>query len=206
MKKLKNFLLLILVVLVVVSCEKTTSISENEKDLLPLKIGNTWEYDVSENHNDTLNTYTSTQTVVSDTIIENLRYSCIKNDIRGKINDINYTYFHKSDIGYYQGMILDNRFFKGLVIKFPANEGEEYDNDGVKYKFISKNTKVQTAVGNFDCYVFSFITPWEKSHSSEYIYKIAPGVGIVYSEINTIFLDNHKEKSVTRNLKSYNLK
>lgn len=87
------------------SCTNSTSSNENEKISIPLKVGNSWTYDVSitdyqENPVNTILDTSVTFTVLSDTVVDEIHWFYIKSDNR-QMNELKAGHYSNQEDGVY---------------------------------------------------------------------------------------------------------
>lgn len=208
---MKNLLIFGFVFIFIFSCSDNTTVSNNStKEILPLKVGNSWIYTRQNFHSSKRDSVTYIDTmkyIVSGSISLNdenwyfLEYNSEKDD---------YIYANRSDglwCIYAKDSNNINRSAAKLFLKYPTkvNDINSID-DSVSYSTIKVDYKIVTAAGQFSCIKYS------KSELAGVLncgLYYSAGVGKVMSEeiIEIQFKDRIWDTTFLQNtLVKYNLK
>ncbi|MGE5437700.1 MAG: hypothetical protein ACM3O3_10770 [Syntrophothermus sp.] len=155
------------------TCEDTTNYPNLSNWLIPLKEGNFWEYKLESQFNeDSVPLFTSytTQRILSqfNAFKDCSSYETYIYDRESSSNE-HWIYWQDSTGFYSLGGFskTDTLIGKNLIFKYPANVGDEWQNQNIIYdsqnfsygdsitiKCISTNKNFITPAGNFKCYVY----------------------------------------------------
>ncbi len=151
MNNIKRLLVFALVLISIIQCsKKNPTEADNNKEIWPLDIGNTWVY-VLNSQTDKI---VQSMTVIGLKNINNLEIPMIKwEDHESGYSDT--SLFNSEDDGIYGYSEEGSKF---LVFKYPVKVGEFWFNpfEGGKIECISTNKTVQTPAGKFNCIVYRF--------------------------------------------------
>lgn len=172
MKNFK-FLLIPLVLIALASCKKseTTEDPVTIPDLIPLKIGNTWNY--RSTMQDTIITNHFNK-VIRDTTILGETWSVMTYD-----SDINVILKNKADGLWFMNPTKSMNGIAILYYKYPVPAGTQYTtSDGVDVKVVSVNESVTVPMGTFVCYHYT------TTYGNFEVYQeyYCPGKGLVKLE------------------------
>ncbi|MES2767074.1 MAG: hypothetical protein V4642_14460 [Bacteroidota bacterium] len=152
------------------SCAEDAVVSPPKEDvLMPLKVGNTWNYlimmrDSSTTTNET-NSGPLSMSIAGDTTISGSKWYGMAMPYAGI-----YVYYQNKADGVwanFQGMSTPM-----LMFKYPADL-----NSGYPYKLVSKTESVVVPAGTFSCYHYQHVSV-ENPVNFEHYY-LAPNIGIV---------------------------
>jgi hypothetical protein len=200
------YLLFILSALLICSCSESTEPDNTINQLIPLKIGNTWNY--SRTVYDSTGTVEYTENINSsvekDTSIEGIKwygYSDVPAGIYFTNKSNGYWAFVKANTG---NFLNDTSL---LVYKYPTKVGDIYGDPETPREVISLDEKITVPAGEFK--VIHLITTY--IGSTNYLIDsfetfIAPGVGIIkHMQIGKKY-DGTKFVVYLDELESYTLK
>jgi len=179
--------ILLAVIIFASACSESSSPSNKKIEILPLEIGNKWEYKISSEGE----IKDMTTMVFKDTIINNERwfdFGCL-------------LMINREDglwLRYYDDKT--NKWEEELRYKYPAVAGEQYSDSLDLVKVIAINEKVTVPAGTFNCYVYR-IPLFEDNYMD---YYLCPGVG----NIKTVSYENWNGHEIYEYqiLQSYSLK
>ncbi len=182
-------LLIFLAIMLPLSCEDLgTESPEDTNSLLPLTIGNTWEYvDSLFLANDSVHVHHYTWSVVGKTTIftggDSLQV-CI---FRIRFPDGNsYDYFYRNNpdgltryLPYYSD---GDRYLKTLLVKYPMHVGDTWKEDQGDYynllRCVSTDTPIATNWRVFHCYQVRYDSPYGGGYEdSFYSYRFGQVAG-----------------------------
>ena len=187
--------LILLVLLFLFNCSDSTEPTIDEPtELIPLKIGNSWDYILThyDSNGTIINSNEQIDELYKDTVISGITWYAYKEDY------ISYFYAlsNKSDgVWVYFGNIDSSVLF----YKYPTFTGEKH----LEYEVISLNTEVTTNAGNFKCLHIKYDFSGDGYTHLEVF--IAPGIGKVKSLQYGLRSDNSSYLEYKSELKSYNL-
>ncbi|PKL85856.1 MAG: hypothetical protein CVV22_04780 [Ignavibacteriae bacterium HGW-Ignavibacteriae-1] len=208
MKKLSLFSLFIFVLALGCS-DDSNSPNNNSKELMPLKIGNSWVYNYTYYDGFAEHSGKVTSTVISDEMYNGEKYYRIEtlNHINNqkKISPI-YS-INKTD-GLYMLYFEDNDELHTDFLKYPVSEGEIFQSNESSKLYVEKvDTLISTSAGKFNCikYIKKIIFDGKEIDISIMYY--CPGIGRIAGEYflmsdetrNPVFL--YKSELVSYNLK-----
>jgi hypothetical protein len=205
--KVNRFLLLFIIISAAFfSCSESTAPDSSILELVPLDVGNEWEYEItrydSTGNINFQNNYTSK--IFKDTVINGIRWYC---DIPYYIRN---WYTNKSD-GYWiffkagsHGVLQDTSL---LLYKYPTYVGEIYGNPNYPFEVVSVDVEVIVPAGKFRTIHFSQVlsssnSPLVTSHET----YICPGIGFIKSEDIWVKMDGTKTVTSKSELVSFELK
>ena len=195
MKRIYLIVLLALSISIIFSCSDTTEPEPEEQVIMPLVIGNTWEYEYQEVllwvYNDSLHI-----DVYKDTVFNEVTYRRIV-EYEGFLLAVYYydysswgdhSYLYRNeDLGLVSYGSVDEddgeiSFYSEpyLIALFPAMVGDlwkQYSSDNYIYECVEINEQVTVPAGTFNCYVYegTRISDGELVH----IYYYAPNIGLI---------------------------
>ncbi|MCO5252338.1 MAG: hypothetical protein M9949_13100 [Candidatus Kapabacteria bacterium] len=208
MKKLSLFSLFIFVL--ALSCsEDSNSPNNNPKELIPLKIGNTWVH--NHTYYDEFLTDQSgklTSTVISDEMYNGEKYYRMEmlrhNSNQKEISQV--YYINKSD-GFYS-LYFINSEPQTKFVKYPVFEGEIIHSDKYNKFYVEKvDTLISTSAGKFKCIMYVKIALLDDIERSKVLIYYCPGIGLIAGE--NIGIDHetgHQFLFFKSELVSYSLK
>lgn len=174
----KLHLLIILSSLLIYNCSESTEPDDSINELIPLKIGNTWNYLRTVYDSTGIVSYTEdiTSTVVKDTTIDGntwYSYNNIPTGIWYTNKSDGYWVFVKADYGY---SLNDSSW---IVYKFPCLEGEKYGEPNFPIEVISTDEMISVPAGQFK--TIHLITYWDFTNYLMHSFEtfITPDLGIV---------------------------
>jgi len=151
---------------------------EKQKGIIPLHVGNAWEYTITlyDSIGNVENISTEYRQIISDTLIEGERWY--------KANFIGYYIANRSD-----GVWQRNRRFPYisesrelddpyLRIPFPIELNESITINSETYTLLDKNIEVTVPAGTFSCYLYRLNIP-VFGGVNEYFLYYSPGIGLV---------------------------
>lgn len=195
MDKFYLIVLLVLSISIILSCSDTTEPEPEEKVILPLVVGNNWEYEYQQvlfdTYADSLRIY-----VYKDTVFKEVTYRRIVEYEGFLLAVYYYDYSNWEDNSYLYrnedlGLVSYGRvdeddgeisFYSEpyLIALFPAMVGDlwkQYSSDNYIYECVSINEQVTVPAGTFNCYVY------EGTRISDgklvFIYYYAPNIGLI---------------------------
>lgn len=186
---MKNLAFILLAVILFASaCSESSSPSNKKLEILPLEIGNKWEYKTSLEGE--INDMTAM--IFKDTIINNERWF----NYGGCLLMIN-----REDglwLRFYDD--ITNKWIEELRYKYPAVAGEQYSDSLDFVKVLSVNERITVPAGTFNCYVYR-IPLFEDNYMDFYL---CPGIG----GIKTVSYENWNGHEIYEYqvLQSYSLK
>lgn len=178
--KVINFLLILLLSSTIfLSCSESTEPDNSINELIPLKIGNTWNYirTVYDSLGSVLYTDNINSSVERDTIINYIKWF-------GLTNAPGSVYFTNKSNGYWALQTIALPYFPNdtsyIVYKYPTEVGDIYGDPETPREVISVDEMITVPAGKFN--VIHLITTF--IGSSNYLLDsfetfITPGVGIV---------------------------
>ncbi len=203
-------------------CKDTTLIPLNTNELLPLTVGNWWEYELQTfiygGDNDT--------TILINYGVQQIKekhyslYNCCLYETvvydRGFGGSENWLYWQDSTGVYSLGGFsdVDSLINKSLISKYPVEKGESWMSqnvyfdkltrkfvygDSIKYTCVSINKEFDTPIGKISCYVFYYRTDIASDvigFYDTYDY-ISPGIGLVGQEV---FITNEELGDTTSSI------
>lgn len=188
-ESIKKIMTLVILGFSIMSCNYSTIPQNNSSNdvLVPLKVGNYWEYSNSSGKDFSVNYEIILKFITEndDSIYGKLAYGPLV-EVGG------YSLIYNSDSGYYNGgevrtILHDTLLTKILLAKYPVNVGDEWETNTIssdsldKYKCISKSKFVVTPAGTFNCIVYKkYNTEFDEY---EYRYYYTPGVGLILTEL-----------------------
>lgn len=152
---------------------------EKKKEIIPLNVGNTWEYTITlyDSTGNVKNTSIEYRQIISDTLVEGERWY--------KANFLGYYIANRSD-GVWQRNLrfpyigesqeLSDPF---LRIPFPLELNESITIRSQTYTLLSNDIKVTVPAGTFTCYLYRLNLPPSVGGVSEYFLYYSPGVGLI---------------------------
>ncbi|MDH3269448.1 MAG: hypothetical protein OEM46_11405 [Ignavibacteria bacterium] len=201
-----QYLLFILTSLVIYNCSESTEPDNSISELIPLKIGNTWNYNrtVYDSTGAVIYDENITSTVEKDTTINGIEWFDY-NDVPAGI------WFTNKSTGYWAfvnastGNFLNDTSF--IVYKFPTQVGDLYDIPGSTVEVIAIDEIVLVPAGKFKIIhlVSTYPSPISYLMDSFEIF-IAPGVGIIKRMQIGKKYDGTKFIVFTSELESYSIK
>lgn len=209
----KMIMISLFILILVTSCKNDTTSPVinplNTDELIPLKIGNTWDYEYTEYHGSDQMKVKATTSVVSDIQYQGERYFLMQHTEHGTGETMipKVYYINKSD-GHYMILLEDNEEPETIKINYPTFVGDIIHEDE-NYKFyVEKVDHIYTTpAGKFKCIKYVQILYYDGKELERIINYIAPGIGRVADEIystNTLSgIQNLDEQYI---LQSYQLK
>ena len=207
---MKNLFALILLTIFVYSCSDNGTNPTDTSVLMPLKIGNTWEY-VGFYPGET-GTETTNYSMTVDSEIEFMgetHYQLKYFSLETKESFISPAYFINTSYGYeiiskddVDGTIYKTRF------KYPAVKGDTISIDDSSIFFVeSIDTLITTPAGKFKCIKYVDIINLDGIELGRVYNYFAPGIGLVLSEnYDTNYRGELSSPTMKSELKSYKLK
>ncbi|MBX3042827.1 MAG: hypothetical protein KIT33_11900 [Candidatus Kapabacteria bacterium] len=197
-----HYLIVISVILLLQCCDNPTEPSKIKR-ILPLDKGNIWIYQEYEvKGEDSLVKYKmDTIKVLSDTIIDDFRFSYIKYFSR----IFSFGYINDSLLSYVDPNYKLNHY---LIYTYPCNVGDFYSSDFGLCKVENIDTTITVRAGKFRCIKYKFYARMGTGHGFDDYHYCSPGVGLIKIE----HLENsHSQKGVfikksEKELISYNIK
>lgn len=179
-----------------ISCSDNSTKSTDDpiqsKDLIPLKIGNYWKYEIRTFDKDSNQIQFDTGELVIEQEIEVFRDTMINGDkyygIEHLVDKSKHQYFANKEDGVYG---FQDHFELGiddsisLYFKYPASVGDIYNFIEGSIEIISTNETVKVLVGEFNCIVYKIT---DKKGVLVKFY-ISPGTGYVKIYFNGTTLD-----------------
>jgi len=148
----------------------------NDSLLIPLAVGNTWVYEVTEYSDsfEVMKTYYDTISIVKDTNIMGDHWFYQYTSSNG-----NYTMVANFDGGVY--WMFANKLFQKqsdpfLAFAYPATNGYQYTFANFSAEVIDTALKASTPFGERECYLFLLSSP-QSPATVEFI--ISPGLGVL---------------------------
>lgn len=176
MKSIISFLLLVAFIFLL-GCKDNTVSNENvNKDLIPTKVGNKWNYETTS-HEGT-RTYHFNEITRDTTLANNEKWFVLSYD------DIINSYFLNKEDGLW---FLSEAGTPILYYKNPAQAGNTYQTiDSTFIRVVSVNQPVLVKAGTFNCIHYD-------TRNSKYLFDEywAPGVGLV--KLTTYPLNSNKQ-------------
>jgi len=184
---MKKLLIIFLISAFIISCSDSgNNPSEDNSVLMPLKIGNTWEYKTYFYYNEIPDTITYRMIVDSEFEYKGVKYHKLK-VINNRSNDSAISkelYINKSD-GLYILTIYDdadifNRF------KYPTYNGESFTLP-CSEKFYTEdiNYEYETPIGKFKCIKYVNIRYYEENEIERTYTFYSPNIGLIALEFYT---------------------
>lgn len=179
-----------------VSCEKTCDIENIDKTfLLPLKVGNVWNYEATyyDSSKNVLYKDFKNITITGDTIINNQLWYNI--DFGGYFHPVAY----RNNL---EGLLVHEFNSTSILYKYPIKLGEIFDTSSTFFGTLASIDEIIfVPAGNFSCYNYQKV--YQKIKVNNYI---SPGIGIIKADI-AIGLDAAQPYvKETWELISYNIK
>jgi hypothetical protein len=201
-----QYLLFILAALLIYSCSESTESDNSITELIPLKIGNKWNYEYTAyDSTGTVNFQgNSTSSVDRDTMINSVSWYGYGVDFSGVWN------INKSD-GYWVFVKAESNYFMNdsswIVYKFPTNVGDVYRSQEYPVEVLSVDEWISVPAGNFK--TIHITQDFSKLNNSFQISSetyICPGIGVV--KISQIGRKHDGTKYIVgkSELESYSLK
>lgn len=193
--KLFAGLLIVLVAIIAYSCNEETEIQNvGERELLPLKIGNRWNYETVSATNEISYHYNE---VRGDTVLVPIQNPNERWYILGYDEEINSYCINKSDGLWF----LSESGIPILYYKNPAVDSDDYiTSDSTHIRIVSNNKIITVKGGSFSCIHYD---TYNKYYAFDEYW--APGVGLVH--LTKYQLNTKKQIVVERTeLISYTLK
>lgn len=173
------YLLLILASFLVYDCSEPTEPDNSINELIPLKIGNTWNYKMTDYDSNGVVLYYEdiTTSITRDTTISSLKWYGYNNSPSG------IWYTNKTD-GYWTfvkggtGNVLNDTSL--LAYKYPTQVGDIYGNSDTPREVLSIDEIITVPAGTFK--VIHIITTYIGSTNyllDSYETFIAPGIGVI---------------------------
>ncbi len=182
------FYLLLMTSLVLTSCQKESN--QNETEYYPLKVGNSWTYEVYnvEDSGEENLVRTDMVEVIGTTTINGIAYFVIERSSSNPSAQWNFIQYLREEDGYYYNENNEAwMYFGGAVgevvysnsLDLEIGEGDVVYN----YSIAGLNETVTTPVGSFDCLLYqneitSTVPNWDWSSKFDNYY-FADGVGLV---------------------------
>jgi len=197
----KIILSLIAVLFIISACSDSSSPSET-KEILPLKVGNEWNYSFnSEDSNYNYSFYIEKDTLINDSIWYKLKVDSLNSFL---------TKNKKCGLWFYDINCSDTSNSAYLKYAYPVIYDDVWYDVIKNYQMhvISRNMQVVVPAGVFSCYVYQKTYP--KQYGNDFKMAIdemyfSPGIGLI-KVINFIYVDNKKEMESYQELTSYTLK
>ena len=189
-------------ILFLFNCSDPTS-PNNNSVIWPLKPGNEWLFNIIEPDWIT----EKFKRHIIDTLIVNFEgenYTVSKSTFHFENEpqpEYQWLYWNGPDGIYFMGGISpkDTFLVKSLQLKYPAQKGDswqtmhlEYDgynqkflvSEHIEYKLIDNNFYLETPAGNFNCYVYEYISRPVPDQSLKWHYRFyySPDIGLVHHE------------------------
>ncbi|PKL85359.1 MAG: hypothetical protein CVV22_08085 [Ignavibacteriae bacterium HGW-Ignavibacteriae-1] len=205
---IKYSVLLILSFLVFLSCSETgVNNGDNAKEILPLKIGNSWNsniYTYRSSDKDSVRLFDSSVMVVTDKVtLKGEDWFFLEVD--GKLTK--QVWSNRKDglwVIAFKDQTLINVDSAKLAIKYPTKLNEIYPITPPSGITVSLNSEVVTLAGTFNCIRYSDIE--YASHEFYGVYYF-PGIGLIKQERITLIHENPPDTSWIRTiLTSYDIK
>jgi hypothetical protein len=174
-----SYLLFILASLLIYNCSESTEPDDFIKELIPLKVGNTWNY--TRTVYDSVGVILYTENIISevqkDTIINTIKwfgYTDVPASVYFTNKSNGYWLFQKAIPNYF---LNDTSF---VVYKYPTQVGDIYGDPETPMEVLSVDEMITVPAGKFK--VIHLITTF--IGSSNYLLDsfetfIAPGIGII---------------------------
>ena len=184
-------LLLVAVSFMIAGCSSSNEPSVME--LFPLKVGNTWTFNFTDEDNVTTEVVNTVKNEI--TILQNEKWFVLDYD-----NELQSVCKNKSDGFWFADYNTESKIYTPeLVYKYPASTGNQYEtNSGIKVKVVSINEKITVPFGTFDCYHYE-IDYGDDMVTDEYF---APNVGLI-KLVSYAVEAGQKIKKSTTELKSF---
>ncbi|MBM2815360.1 MAG: hypothetical protein HW421_2122 [Ignavibacteria bacterium] len=189
------------ILFLVCACKENSSTpSGSSNEIIPLKIGNIWNFKISEydSKGNIINTSEMTYYVFKDSVIEGIKAYCMKFTTPFSEEISEYTY-NKPD-GYYTTYTIEGKVYHDWMYKYPGSAGDLFQSGEYTIKILSISESVSTPAGTFKCYKYHNIV-----ELPSFVF-LCPDVGPVkmehydYDNNGKLFLDARME------LVSYTLK
>lgn len=174
-----QYLLFIFTSLLIYSCSESTEPDNSVNKLIPLKIGNTWNYSRTVYDSSGFVYYTDNiiSSVQRDTIINYTKWYGFT-DAPGSI------YFTNKSNGYWALQTIVPNYFPHdtsfVIYKYPTHAGDVYGSTIIPREVVSINEMLTVPAGNFE--VIHIITTYLFSTNYQldsFETFIAPGIGII---------------------------
>ena len=176
-----SLLVFVLAILLLFSCSEPTEPDSSIFELVPLDVGNEWEYAITryDTTGNILYEHNGTSKIFKDTVFNGIRWYC----------DIPYYicnwYTNKSD-GYWifyqtmNGQTLRDTAI--LLYKYPTYVGEIYGNPEYPSEVVSVDEEISVPAGNFKViHITHDLTADNYSPMISYETYICPGIGFIKS-------------------------
>jgi hypothetical protein len=181
---MKNSLYIVCVFILIIvftSCnDNSSNPNSNSSEIYPLKIGNYWKYHSKLFYpsGEIYEQDTMLAKVVSDTIINNEKMFSMLTVVNEYTAQL--FYLNKSDGLYIYNFSNNNKLM--LAYKYPGTKGEKYYFELSDEDMIIEETDISytTPAGTFKCYKYTLI---DNEIYDKFVYYLAPGVGLIATEI-----------------------
>ncbi len=140
-------------------------------EIVPLQIGNLWEYSITNYDTSGMEIYNSSQkdSVESDTTINNILWYKITNNIN---SNVDFLTRNQTGFGYYY-YNFNSTSEEVLVYKYPCKVGDTYEN----YQVINVNVKFNLNSKEYECIQYRQYLDIDKMEYWDTY--VSPGIGIV---------------------------
>jgi hypothetical protein len=183
---MKRFILVICsLCFVLIACEKgTTPQIIDTSVLIPLKLGNTWVYKITDNWTPVVRTSQLSLTVDSAVQFQGeTHYKMRITDIQTNESMIKEDYYINRADGHYLKYVPEDGEPDVTLFKYPTFDGEVISEDEFfKFYVESVNADYTTPAGKFKCIKYVTIISFDGIEHDKTINYIAPGIGIIASE------------------------
>jgi hypothetical protein len=153
--------------------------TDNNSELLPLKVGNQWTYAYTSFNSDGDSTHTEIKTyeIIKDSVYNGEKiYYLNRSDFLGLLIK---GYFLNRNDGIHVLNTEHGAADPQILLKFPVDNNSEFDAYPYRMKVGKADTTIATPAGEFKCIKYSKIYDKDKPF---YIHYFCPGIGNIASE------------------------
>jgi len=187
---MKRIMLISLIIMfMVASCKDDTTSPDinplNTDELVPLKIGNTWDYEYTDYDGSDQMKVNVTTTVVSDIQYQGERHFLMQHTehATGESKIPQVYHINKAD-AYYMILLEDNEEPETVKFNYPTFTGDIIHEDEYYKYYVEKVDHIYTTpAGMFKCIKYVYIWYLNGNEFGRFINYFAPGIGKVATEI-----------------------